>query len=62
MTDRFFYKYQFLCFFFYIYKMEYDNMRVIDFVKERGLRGYSKLREAELITFLQNNLQPIPAP
>ena len=26
--------------------------------KERGLRGHSKLRKAELITFLQNNLQP----
>ena len=51
-------------FFFYIYEMKYNNMRVVDFkalAKERGLRGYSKLRKAELITFLQNNLQPTPA-
>ena len=35
--------------------MEYDNMRVIDLkalAKESGLRGYSKFRKAELITFL----------
>ena len=25
--------------------------------KERGLRGYSRLKKAELITFLQNNLR-----
>ena len=40
-------------------------MKVVDLkalAKERGLRGYSKLRKAELITFLQNNLRPIPAP
>ena len=52
-------------FFFYTHKMEYDNMRVIDLkapTKECRLRGYSKLRKAELITFLQNNLLPIPAP
>ena len=28
--------------------------------KEHGLRGYSKLRKAELINFLHNNLQPTP--
>ena len=36
-------------------------MKVVDLkdlVKERGLQGYSNLRKAELITFLQNNLQP----
>ena len=40
--------------------MEYGNMRVVDLkalTKEHGLRGYSKLRKAELITFLQNNLR-----
>ena len=40
-------------------------MKVIDIkalTKEHGLRGYSKLKKAELITFLQNNFQPIPAP
>ena len=40
-------------------------MEVIDLkalVKEPGLRGYSKLRKAQLITFLQNNLQPTPSP
>ena len=40
-------------------------MKVIDLkalAKECGLQGYSKLRKAELITFLQNNLQPTPAP
>ena len=40
-------------------------MKVIDLkvlVKEHGLRGYSKLKTAELITFLQNNLQPMRTP
>ena len=40
-------------------------MKVVDLqalTKERGLIGYSKLRKAELITFLQNNLRPTPAP
>ena len=47
-------------------------MRVVDLkalAKEHGLRGYSKLRKAELITLLQNNqptqittLRPIPTP
>ena len=39
--------------------MEYNNMKVVDLkalAKEYGLRGYSKLKKAELITFLQNNL------
>ena len=36
-------------------------MKVVDLKAlaiERGLRGYSKLKKAELITFLQNNLRP----
>ena len=36
-------------------------MKVVELkalAKERGLRGYSKLKKAELITLLQNNLQP----
>ena len=42
-----------------------ERMKVIDLkalAKECWLQGYSKLRKAELITFLQNNLQPTPAP
>ena len=46
-----------------------ECMKVVDLkalAKEYGLRGYSKLRKAELITFLQNNLQlctrPSPPP
>ena len=40
-------------------------MGVIDLkalTKEHGLRGCSELRKDELITFLQNNLRPTPAP
>ena len=40
-------------------------MKVIELkalAKECGLRGYSKLKKAELITFLHNHLQPTPAP
>ena len=40
-------------------------MKVIELTalaKERGLRGYSKLKKAELITFLQNNLRPHTRP
>ena len=36
-------------------------MKVVELktlAKERGLRGYSRLKKAEFITFLQNNLQP----
>ena len=42
--------------FVYVYKME--NMRVTELralARERELRGYSKLRKAELIAFLQDN-------
>ena len=45
--------------------MDYSNMKVVDLKAlaiERGLKGYSKLKKAELITFLQNNLRPTPAP
>ena len=40
-------------------------MKVVDLkaiVKVRGLRGYSKLKKAELIAFLQNNFRPTPRP
>ena len=40
-------------------------MKVVDLktlAKECRLKDYSKLKKAELITFLQNNLQPTPAP
>ena len=33
-----------------------------DLARERGLRGYSRLRKAELIALLQNNPPPPPAP
>ena len=39
-------------------------MRVVDLkalAKERGLRGYSRMKKAELIGFIQDNLQP-PTP
>ena len=47
----------FFLFFFHSSKMDYNNMKVVDLkalVKEHGLRGYSNLKKAELITFLQN--------
>ena len=40
--------------------MKYNNMRVVDLktlTKECGLQGYSRLNKAELIAFIQNNLQ-----
>ena len=40
-------------------------MRVIELkalMKECGLRGYSRLRKAELIALLQDNLQPLHTP
>ena len=42
--------------------MDYNNVKVVELKalsKEHGLRGYSRLKKAELITFLQNNLQPL---
>ena len=66
MTDRFkspiFISFLYICSFsYYIYKIEFDNMTVIELTtlaKEHGLKSYSKLRKAELITLLQNNLHP----
>ena len=40
-------------------------MRVVDLkalMKEHGLRGYSRFNKAELIAFIQNNLQPRTRP
>ena len=40
-------------------------MRVVELkalARERGLRGYSRLRKAELIALLRDNLQPLRAP
>ena len=45
--------------------MDYENMRGVDLkalAKEHGLRGYSKLRKAELIALIRNNLQPCTRP
>ena len=41
--------------------MDYEIMRVTELKaleRERGLRGYSRLRKAELIALLQNNPPP----
>ena len=43
--------------------MEYENMRVAELkalARERGLRGFSQMRKAELVAFLQNNPPPPP--
>ena len=50
--------------------MDYENTRVAELkaiTRERGLRGYSRLRKAELIELLRNNQpsirpSPVPAP
>ena len=45
--------------------MDYENMKVVDLkslTKGSGLRGYSRLKKAELIALLQNNLQPRARP
>ena len=45
----------------YVYKMEYENMKMTELkalARERGLRGYSQLRRAELVALLQNNSPP----
>ena len=42
--------------------MDYENMKVVDLkvlAKECGLRGYSRLKKAELITFLQPCTRPL---
>ena len=44
--------------FFILYKMEYENMRVPELkalARDCGLRNYSRMRKAELVTLLQNN-------
>ena len=41
--------------------MEYENMRMPELKslsRDRGLRNYSRLREAELVALLQNNGTP----
>ena len=41
--------------------MEYENMKVTELkalIRERGLRGYSQMRRAELVALLQNNPPP----
>ena len=41
--------------------MEYENMRVPELkslARDRGLRNYSRMRKAELVALLQNNLPP----
>ena len=41
--------------------MEYENMRVLEvksLIREGGLRNYSRMRKAELVTLLQNNGTP----
>ena len=48
-------------------KMEvnYNGLKMIQLralVREHGLQGYSRLRKAELIAFLWNNIQPRPMP
>ena len=40
--------------------MRVEELKAI--ARERGLRGYSRLRKAELIALLQNNLQPPGTP
>ena len=43
--------------------MEYENMRVMELkalARDRGLRNYSRMRKAELVTLLQNNPPPAP--
>ena len=44
-------------------KTNYNTLRMPDLralMRERELRGYSRLRKAELITFLRDNLRPMP--
>ena len=49
----------------YFAKMDYENMRVAELkalARECGLRGYSRLRKAELIAFLQERSVRVPEP
>ena len=50
-----------LCSFYYIlYKMENMRMRELKaLTRERRLRGYSRLRKAELIELIKNDQQPL---
>ena len=44
-------------------KTNYNTLRMPDLralMREHELRGYSRLRKAELITFLRDNLRPMP--
>ena len=46
-----------------LYKMEYENMRVMELralIRDHGLRNYSQLRRAETVALLQNNPPPAP--
>ena len=41
--------------------MEYENMRMDELkslARDRGLRNYSRMKKAELVALLQNNLPP----
>ena len=41
--------------------MDYNDMKVVELkalARERGLRGYSRLRRAKLVALLQNNSPP----
>ena len=41
--------------------MEYENLRMPELkslARDRGLRGYSRMRKAELVALLQNSLPP----
>ena len=40
--------------------MRMPDLRAL--AREHGLRDYSRLRKAELIAFLRDNLRPIPSP
>ena len=47
----------------FVMHMDYDNMMVVELIaisRERGLKGYSRLRKVELITLLQDNIGQDP--
>ena len=46
-------------------EVNYDGLRVVELkalIREHGFWDYSGLRKAELVTFLQDNIQPRPTP